>query len=256
MIFISPSMTDSSAAVAESDLVTPALLVLAKVDQDEATAGIPSRSRSGLPASALIAALEQLCTFSPADQAITPGDHEPRLRRQVRNLLSHQSMERDGLVGTSLKQGATCWRITVRGKAALAEKMIRAMGSPATTTLSSVKGRTLEASIAKPALYMLTLLEGLTGAPVSMSLLRQSLRASLPRSAEDLAGLAGRKDTRLDQVIRNLVSNDTLKRQGWIVRSAKGMSVTDVGKAALLEEMLKPIPSPVPAIKRQRRHTL
>jgi hypothetical protein len=49
------------------------------------------------------------------------------------------------------------------------------------------------------------------------SVLQKKLRSMLVPSAEDLEILAGRRDDRLSQVIRNLVSHRTLEKKGLAV---------------------------------------
>ncbi len=71
------------------------------------------------------------------------------------------------------------------------------------------------------------------------AVLAKKLRESLQPSQDDLEILEGRKDDRLSQVIRNLVSHRTLEKKG-LAKYRKGTAytrgsyvLTDLGKASI-----------------------
>jgi hypothetical protein len=236
---LSPNLTDSQATVREEDLKIPTLIVLAKASQ----AKIP-----GITVSELADALESINNLSAADQAITPGDRVSRFRRQVLNLISHNTLQSQGWISPKAPaagQTATRYVITSEGRAQLARVAIAGIGMPsAARPAVSATSRTLEKSIAIPALFILANLEMDMGSPVPMSMLRKALKNILPSSPADMVILAGRTDTRLDQVIRNLISHSTLETDKWMKRTPEGMTVTNVGYGVLLDTLIGALPTP------------
>ena len=74
---------------------------------------------------------------------------------------------------------------------------------------------------------------------LEISVLSKKLRSVVNPSSEDLEILANRKDDRLSQVIRNLVSHRTLEKTG-LAKYRKGTAytrgsyfLTDLGKASV-----------------------
>lgn len=76
--------------------------------------------------------------------------------------------------------------------------------------------RTSENDLINPALKILALAEE-PEIGLSTAELASRLREVLQPTAEDLEKLQGRKDDRLSQVIRNLVSHRTLERRGLAI---------------------------------------
>lgn len=74
---------------------------------------------------------------------------------------------------------------------------------------------------------------------LEISVLSKKLREIINPAPEDLLPLKGRKDDRLSQVIRNLVSHRTLEKRG-LARYRKGLALTrgsyvltEIGKASV-----------------------
>lgn len=242
MLFIQPSMLDSNARVKESDLHVPALLVLAKAKQ----AGL----ESGINCTQLADALESIAVLSPADQMTIPGDRLTHFRRQVYNLMFHEKLEKEGWVASQPAPGTPdpmqkLFSITPKGAAKLAERAIGTLGVPKISQEAADSDRrTLEKDIKLPSLYLLAGLEQTMERPVPMTTLRTTLRSVLPKSRVDMETLKNRNDSRLDQIIRNLISHNTLKNEGWAKRTAEGMSVTQAGYEALLGHVIRALPTP------------
>jgi hypothetical protein len=241
-MLLNPSLTDPSAPVREEHLKFPTLLVLAKAQQAKL---------SGLTSNELVQALESITTMSAADREVTPGDRVSRFRRQALNLISHGTLQDAGLIGsrpakTSEADQSRRYFLTSKGRTAVAKEMISAIGMPSSARpAASPDSRTGEKAIAKPALFILATLEMAMQGPVPMTTLRRALRSVLPKSEEDLAILKNRKDARIDQVIRNLISNQTLTKEGWIKRHDTGaMSLTNAGYSVVLDPLLKRVPTP------------
>lgn len=234
-----PSLTDSSVPVREEDLKLPTLMVLAKAKQAKI---------NGLTGGDLVSALESITVMADADREVTPGDRVSRFRRQALNLLSHGTLQREGLISArqSQKDRHQRFHITSKGRAALAQKFIATIGMPpAARPPVESSSRTLERAIAKPALFVLASLEMTIGAPVPMTTLRTALSNVLPQSEEDRAVLKNRKDTRMDQVIRNLISHNTLTKDGWVKRTDNNaLTITPAGYSVVLDSLLRHVPTP------------
>lgn len=241
MMFITPSMTDPKTQVREDELKIPALLVLAQAQRAKI---------KGITRGELADALESISLLSEADREVTGGDRISRFRRQVFNLISHGTLEKEKLVVgamTELDKGPAqrLLSITPEGRARLAKVAMAGLGMPtAARPPASATSRTLEKAIAMPALYVLANLEAAMECAVPMTTFRTALRSVLPKSPEDLAVLKNRSDTRIDQVIRNLISHNTLEREGWVKRDTDGLSMTTAGYSALLDYLIKPFPVP------------
>lgn len=148
--------------------------------------------------------------------------------------------------------GGKRFRITQKGSAELARAMVEGIGVPPSAP-PRITGRTLEESIVKPALYTLALHEVNKGEPMSMTALRSELASVIPKSEEDVSGLRNRNDRRIDQIIRNLISHDTLAKRGWIRRVPEAparehrpqpMRITRKGLAALAPSLIRALPDP------------
>ena len=61
----------------------------------------------------------------------------------------------------------------------------------------------------------------------------------MPLTEEDIKPLKNRKDTKVDQVIRNLASHDTPVKRGYATRSKEGWQVSEKGKDFVLSIFLK-----------------
>ena len=242
MLFIQPSMLDSNARVQESDLQVPALLMLAKAKQ----AGVVG----GINCSQLADALESVAVLAPGDRMVIQGDRLTHFRRQVYNLMFHESMEKEGWVTsqpspTSPDPMQKLFSITPKGCAHLAKQAIDTLGVPKINQEAADSDRrTLEKDIKLPSLYLLAGLEQTMQRPVPMTVLRTTLRSVLPKSRVDMETLKNRTDSRLDQIIRNLISHNTLLKEGWAKRTVEGMSVTQSGYEALLGQVIRALPTP------------
>lgn len=102
-------------------------------------------------------------------------------------------------------------------------------------------GRTAENDLVNLALRVLAAAENPEIGMCTRDLASQ-LRREIPATSEDQEILAGRKDDRLSQVIRNLVSHRTLERRGLAVyykddRTDRGYyKLTPMGLQTISEE--------------------
>ena len=101
-----------------------------------------------------------------------------------------------------------------------------------------VNERTLEADLIDPSIALIARF-GDEENGLEISVLAKKLREIIRPTAADLMQLKGRKDDRLSQVIRNLVSHRTLEKRG-LATYRKGMAMTkgsyvltDLGKASV-----------------------
>ena len=80
--------------------------------------------------------------------------------------------------------------------------------------------------------------------PISMNALRKDIKAELPLSLLDIQILKDRSDTRVDQVIRNVISHNTLTKSGLVSRNERGLLITDKGRLIVLEMILDKMSPP------------
>lgn len=249
MTLIKDSLTNSAASVPEEDLLAPALLALYKAKE----AGSP------VTALGLVAQLQRLNAMSDADRKVAEGDRLNQFQRRVVNLV-HNTLIREGYVRTPAGQAAqhasltTPLGLTPRGERRLARQVMGSFGVLRDAP-SRERGRALETELARPALFLLVKL-GFDEAskagrelplPVPMTELRTRLRALAPKSSEDLAPLLNRSDSKIDQVIRNMISHNTLTSPGWARREGSSMRATNEGVRQVLSQLLAHIPLPPPS---------
>lgn len=242
MLFIQPSMLDSNARVQEADLLMPALLMLAKAKQ----AGM----ESGITCVQLADALESVSVLSPGDIRPAKSQRITHFRRQVYDMMLNGTLEKEGWV-TRPRSPAPAdpmqrlFSISSKGSAHLAKHALATLGVPnIPQEVADSERRTLEKDIKVPSLYLLACLEQLTQQPVPMTVLRTTLRSVLPKSRVDMETLKNRTDSRLDQVIRNLTSHNTLLKEGWSKRTAEGLRVTQSGYEVLADYVIRSLPTP------------
>lgn len=108
--------------------------------------------------------------------------------------------------------------------------------------------RTKEADLIEPAIALISVF-GDNELGLDVTVLAAKLRGLVKPTTEDLVILAGRKDDRLSQVIRNLVSHRTLEKKGLAryvnsSSSARGRYVlTSLGKASVKASWVKRLKS-------------
>jgi hypothetical protein len=231
MTLISPSLQNPQSEVNVTDLLAPALLVLSKAHE----AKMP-----GVTLPQMTEALRRLNRRTPGapTDAIDPfAATVSKLVGAMRQLGLSYEHRRTATVAPGV------FVLAAKGKALLAKNLIGGIGFSKSAPPAG-QGRTLEKAIIKPALFYIALRGLETGKPVPMSDVRVNLREALPKSEGDLAILLNRKDAKIDQVIRNLISHNALVRNGWVKRTEEGLSVTNAGYAALLPDLVRSLPSP------------
>lgn len=239
-LFISSSMLDPHAPIKEADLKLPTLLVLEKARK----AGVEGISRA-----MLTEALESISVLSAADQATTPQDRMNHFCRQASNLIDHRVMEKEGWMERARDENGTTdlFSITEKGRAHLSKTAIKTFGVPTSSRRPSDKeGKTLEAALIIPALYLLAGLQAsvMDDRPVPTSLLKETLLSVWPQRKDDAAPLKNRTDSSIHQTIRNLISHNAFKRDGLADRNEEGLSVTEKGYVALLDMHINMLPTP------------
>lgn len=239
------SAVNGDSKIGTKDIIKPVLLVMAHAER----AGLTS-----LPTSQIRELVRQSVILSESDNAPLKGRTDTRFDQIVRNLVSHKTLLNLGYVRyetpRATQTSAAKMKMTARGRAYLATQCLSLIDAPSFADSPVNVGdaqtpRLNEQQVSIPALLLLAKLNAdRDGAPVSTTELRQALKASIVVAPEDVAPLKGRTDTKVDQVIRNLVSHGTLEREGWIQRSDKGLKVTQSGLGRLLSEFLDVLPAP------------
>lgn len=173
-----------------------------------------------------------------------------RLRRQVFDILSKKVLVARGFASYSKGRGKNSpevMNITQRGMALIGSRCAALITAPnLNEEVSATEGasRISEKDILVPALATIIKAYEETGLPVEMGTLREGVKRMLNISSEDLDPLDGRKDTKIDQVIRNLRSHNTLLKNGWVEATESGYVPTDRGYAQIAEVYLSILPSP------------
>lgn len=228
-----------------ADLIKPVLLVLAHAERAKVAPFTSAHLRQ---------ALRPSVALSENDQAQTASDRLSRFDRKVLNLISHNTLVNQGLVkyARSPAQGKnSTLRLTAKGKTELAKACLPLLGDVPEPSknleINPEAKRSLEGDLTFTAILVLAQLQAKAepGAWIPMADLRPRIKASLSHvSPADLEPLKGRSDSKIDQVIRNLISNDTLLNKGLIRRNTTGLQVTSAGYEHVLNEFLAFLPSP------------
>ena len=226
------SLFDPNRAVEEKDLVFPILLVLAKAS---------SENHGPMSTFQLHAVFKDLFELSNDDQQIVRRS-VTRFRRTLDNVFSHDLLTRDKLA----KRDGEGWSITPRGRAYLLDYMLEPKDPlPNGEMRVLTQGeRVVESVVAFQMLVRLAELQKNDTTPVSTAQLRRDIKSSLPLTVSDLYPLKNRTDTKIDQIVRNVISHNTMTKSGWCVRSEKGLNITEKGKARVLDYMLEMFPAP------------
>lgn len=195
-------------------------------------------------------------SFSQIDDAVVSalapqGDIERnRIRRTIYDVLAKKVLVHRGLASYSKARsegGAEIMNITQRGMAMLGRRCADIIPMPDLSeeiTASSDAPRISERDLVLPALATVVKVHEETGLPVDMTTLREGVKRMLNISIEDLDPLDGRRDTKIDQVIRNLRSHKTLAKEGLVHNTEDGYVPSERGYARLAEEYLSFLPSP------------
>lgn len=244
------TLTNPVEATREKDLVLPALLVLAKASQS---------GYGPITTTELASLMESVSAMSEKDQKKN-SDGVTRFRRTVQNLLSHNTMTDNGWVrrlAPSPQGSAMRLSITSKGKSELAMRLMKMVGKlPENMShpVLEVDKRTGEADILKQSAFVIASLQADSGSPVSMTDFRKTLKRIIPKSTQDVAPLKNRSDTKIDQVIRNLVSNKTLEKKKLVLKTETGLALSRKGYRDLLPSLTGLFPTPqVLMVKKQKR---
>ena len=246
---LSDTATSPDSPVREQDMVFPILMALSLAKKD---------GHGPVPSGNLFSAVEGIFELSPADLAPGRSDRPnvSRLLQTFRNARSHGLL--DGLVAEkplknldALKGAASAvgFEITARGERRLLDELMS--DTPATSgglEVSEGAQRQTERQVA--IMLLSTLAErqpysaGRKNKALSMAELRPLVKERLPLSSADVTQLKNRSDTKIDQLIRNVESHNTLTRSGYAKRTDAGYLITNEGRAFLLDVMLSAMPSP------------
>ena len=229
----SESALSENEIVQERDLVVPILLVLAQAE----------RHKHG-PVSTfqLHTVLKQIIALSAADQEIVKRENVTRFQRTVQNVISHDLLTSEKLV----VRNDNGWTITPRGRAHLLDQLFqetKELDGQARVDFDS-KTRLVENIVSFHMLVRLAELQRGNSRPVSITQLRKGVKKSIPLSASDLRPLKNRQDCKIDQIVRNVISHNTLTKNGYVTRSEKGLVITIAGKAHVLDNLLEAFPAP------------
>lgn len=228
------SLLDSESVIQEKDLIFPTLLVLAKADME---------NQGPITTFQLHAIFKDLFVLSETDEEIVRNDRNvTRFRRTLDNIFSHDLLTRQKWA----KREKTGWTITEQGRSFLLDCLLEPkdpLPNGEMRVLSQGE-KLIESVLAFQMLVRLAELQKTEKTPISTNQLRKDIKSSLPLTVSDLFPLKNRSDTKIDQIIRNVISHNTLTKNGWCTRDEKGLIITDKGKARVLNFLLEALPSP------------
>lgn len=102
-----------------------------------------------------------------------------------------------------------------------------------------------ESSLIVPVLLLLAQSEKKNNGPLTMAQIRVELKRALDMGSVDLEPLKSRpQESRIDQIIRNLISNEKLTNSGVAEYEDGKISITDKGRIFLLDNLLDMLPMP------------
>ena len=226
------SLLDNERPVQEKDLLFPILLILAKADTE---------GHGPVTTFQLYSVFKDLFALSEEDEQVVRRS-VTRFRRTLDNVFSHDLLTRDKLV----ERADLGWEITPRGRAFLLDYMLEPKDPlpNGEMRVSTAGDRVVESVIAFQMLVRLAELQKSDNTPISTTQLRKDIKSSIPLSVSDLYPLKNRSDTKIDQIARNVISHNTMTKSGWCTRSEKGLTITDKGKARVLDYLLEAFPAP------------
>ena len=228
--------SSNSQSATIDNLVIPTLFVLAQAALDKQTNAISFAQ--------LKEAVVRAMNPAPSDRAA--------MESALQKLLSSNRLVGDGFISyrrSANETGTTgpIINVTQRGMAILGRRCVDLMPMPDLAneiTADPRAARNLEQDILVPMLAILVKLHEESGLPVSMSTWRQSAKQTLHLSTEDMGPLLNRTDTKLDQLMRNIKSHNTMRKLGWVIEITGGTIPTERGMAKLAEEFLAMLPKP------------
>lgn len=195
-------------------------------------------------------------SFAQIDDAVVsamvPANDQERgkMRRSLFDILAKRVLIRQGLASFSKARtvdGPQILNITQRGMALLGRRCADMLPAPdlrQDLNVSADAPRLTEKDLVIPALATLVKMHEETGLPVGMADLREGIKRMFTLSVRDLDPLDGRTDFKIDQLIRNLKSHNTLLKNGWVLNTDEGYVPSERGYAQLAEEYLGLLPSP------------
>jgi hypothetical protein len=195
-------------------------------------------------------------SFAQIDDAVVsamvPADAQERgrMRRALFDIFAKKVLIRQGVASFSKARtegGPQIMNLTQRGMALLGRRCADMLPVPdlkQDLSVSTEAPRVTEKDLVIPALATLVKMHEETGLPVNMTDLREGIKRMLTISSKDLDPLDGRTDFKIDQVIRNLRSHNTLLKNGWVLNTDEGYVPSERGYAQLAEEYLALLPSP------------
>ena len=213
-----------------------------------------------VPTEIIKEALKESLPLSEEDTRIVEGKRGTKVDRVIRNLASHDKPVKRGYAIRN-KDG---WQITEKGKDILLDVLISEIGfspdfdeleqNPRSIDYNLISSaqkeeedvtRLTENNILDDFIFVLIRADHFYKAKgeddkfIPTSTIKNILKHHLPLTEEDIKPLKNRKDTKVDQVIRNLASHDTPVKRGYATRNKDGWQVSEKGKDFILSIFLK-----------------
>lgn len=230
MFFKTPSA--NLKAIQES-LIVPTMFVMAQA----------ARKKEAISFAQLAEAVAR--SQSPADDA-----EAKLMKRALFDMLGRHELVKRGLASHAKvrAEGAPpIVNISQRGMAMLGRRCVDLVDLPNLKQDVSVDPnapRNLEQGLLLPMLVTLVKMHEEYGLPVKMGEWREGTKRMLNLSPEDMGPLVNRSDTKIDQVMRNIKSHNTMQKTGWVENTKDGYIPTEKGMARVAELFLSALPSP------------
>lgn len=230
MFFKTPS---ANIKALQENLVVPTLFVLAQAARNKETVSFA-----------------QLSDAVIKSMAPETNEDAQKMKRALFDMLGKRELVKSGLASyaKARAEGAPpILNITQRGMAVLGRRFVDMIELPnlqKELTVNPEAPRNLEQSLLMPMLVTLVKMHEEYGLPVKMGQWREGTKRILNLSPEDMGSLVNRSDTKIDQVMRNIRSHNTLRRMGWVIETKDGYIPTEKGMARVAEEFLPILPVP------------
>lgn len=230
MLFNTPS---ANLKAIQENLIVPTMFVMAQA----------ARKKESISFAQLAEAVVR--TQSPADDG-----EATMIKRALYDLMGRHELVKRGLVSHAkvrAEDAPPIVNISQRGMALLGRRCVDLVDMPNLKQEISIDPnapRNLEQGLLLPMLVTLVKMHEEYGLPVKMGEWREGTKRMLNLSPEDLGPLVNRSDTKIDQVMRNIKSHNTMQKTGWAEATQEGYIPTEKGMARVAELFLGALPSP------------
>lgn len=237
---------DDTAPYTQKDLLLPTLMILLKHKKNERLDSWLSirintqNDRETITTSDLRAYLKTILMLNEADCKKLVGRSDTVFDQIVRNLISNKVLEKSKYAISDNNKINQSFKITDQGIQYVIEQFTDYLNTMSFS--AGVKEKHTEMAVVPAVLFELFLAKSTEG--LEMSDLKKKVLDRLTLTQADQEILASRSDRKIDQVIRNLVSNKTLERLGVAEKIDNKWKITNDGQIVLGKTLISYLPLP------------